>query len=252
MKGLTCLALFVLVLATTVAQAGTMTLNVDSAPNVYGSSDWAPWWTAAKTDVVDGTFTNMRTGTYPGTTTMDPLDEIVYSTGDLGKRLHWIYWVPGQTTALLDGLFEVKWVIDWGGSEWILEGGGWAADGASVGWEQPTNWEDYTGTTGTTGVIGSLGFAWWATDNDALPYSTGGDDDDETDAADIAALRDDVFLAQTHATGYVRMRDNVNSDWQVSSLRVDIVHPVPVPQAAWLGLVMMVGLAGYRRMRRRS
>ena len=44
-------------------------LYVDSAPNVYGSPDWAPWWDAAKADVAAGTFTNLRTGTYPGTNT---------------------------------------------------------------------------------------------------------------------------------------------------------------------------------------
>jgi len=36
---------------------------------------------------------------------------IVYSTMDLGQRLHWIYWLPGETIASLDGRFEVKWTI---------------------------------------------------------------------------------------------------------------------------------------------
>ena len=71
-----------------------VSLYVDSAPNVYGSPNWAPWWTDTKDDVAAGTFTNMRTGTFPGSTMADPYDEIVYSTMDLGKRLHWIYWLP--------------------------------------------------------------------------------------------------------------------------------------------------------------
>ena len=142
MRSLTCWTFLVLILAASTVQAGTVTLNVDSAPNVYGSPAWAPWWTAAKADVVDGTFTNMRTGTYPGTTDMDPLDEIVYSTGDKGKRVHWIYWIPGETVADMAGLFEVKWVIDWGGDNWTYDGGGWAADGPTVGWTEPASWED--------------------------------------------------------------------------------------------------------------
>ena len=166
-KLLVVLSAIVLIFSFSVT-SNAVPLYVDSAPNVYGSPNWAPWWAATKTDVVAGTFTNMRTGTFPGTTTIDPYDEIVYSTMDLGKRLHWTYWLPGETVAGLDGLFEVKWSIDWGGSNWTLEGGGWAVDGPAVGWSQPNNWEDYSG-----GVIGSLGFAWWSTDNDALPLDTG-------------------------------------------------------------------------------
>ena len=144
------------ILVTAGTALADVNLYVDSAPNVYGSPDWAPWWTATKADVVADTFTNMRTGTHPGTLNVDPYDEIVYSTLDLGKRLHWIYWLPDTTIAELSaapGLFEVKWVIDWGGDAWTYEGG-WAADGPSVGWSQPGSWEDYAG-----GVIGSLGFA---------------------------------------------------------------------------------------------
>ncbi len=232
--------LFVTMFLSAQAQA-SVELYVDSAPNAYGSPDWAPWWTTAKTDVVAGSFSNMRTGTYPGTTIMDPYDEIVYSTMDLGKRLHWIYWIPGETVASLEGRFEVKWTIDWAGDDWTYDGGGWAADGPEVGWSQPANWEDYNG-----GVIGSLGFAWWSTDNDAPPLDTGGNPYDEVDQDDIDALRDIVFGAQTFALGQVRIRDTVNSDWTTSSLQVDMV-PEPVSLIVW----SLLGVGGYVVARRR-
>jgi len=202
-----------------VLQTSALELYVDSAPNVYGSPNWTPWWTQAKADVVGGSFVNLRTGTYPGSLRIDPYDEIVYSTGDLGKRLHWIYWLPGETTASLNGRFEVKWVIDWGGDDWTYDwnANDWTPDSPTAGWVQPASWENYNG-----GVIGSFGFAWWATDDDALPHSTNANPYDETNQADIDALRCLVFGNQTYALGMVRVRDTVNDPWQTYSLRVTV------------------------------
>jgi hypothetical protein len=202
-----------------------VSLNVDSAPNVYGSAVWGPWWNQAKMDVTSGTFINMRTGHFPGTEYADPYDEIVYSTMDLGKRLHWIYWLPGKTTAELEGLFEVKWVIDWGGIDYTYEGGGWAIDGPEIGWSQPTRWEDYS-NNGISGVIGNLGFAWWATDNDAVPLDGDGNPYNEVDQADIDALRQIVFDYQTYALGMVRYRASESDPWQITSLKVFITEVV--------------------------
>lgn len=223
------------------SHATTVELYVDSAPNVYGSSSWNDWWIATKADVAAGNFTNLRTGTYPDSLLIDPYDEIVYSTMDLGKRLHWIYWLPNESVANLNNRFQVKWVIDWGGENWTYEGNDWALDGPEVGWSQPTKWEDYSG-----GVIGSLGFAWWAYDDAALPYDSNGNPYDETDQADIDALREEVLQYQTFAEGFVRIRADENSPWEVCSLRVNVV-----PDTASSVVLAGLGIAGLACFSRR-
>lgn len=202
--------------------SSAVTFRVDSAPNIYGSPDWAPWWAQAISDVADANFENMRSATYPNTFYCDPYDEIVYSTGDGGRRVHWIYRIDNETVFDLSGRFEVKWVIDWGGTHYTYANGGWADDGPEVGWSEPSSWEDNNG-----GVTGSLGFAWWSTDNDAYPYDTDGNPYNETDQADIDALRDNVFSAQTYLRGMVRYKDTIYSDWETTSIELDIVGSMP-------------------------
>ena len=243
MRRLTICLAFVGILALAVAPVQAA-LYVDSAPNVYGSSNWAPWWDQAKADVSAGTFVNMRTGTFPGSLTMDPYDEIVYSTGDLGKRLHWIYWLPGETVANLDAgnNFEVKWVIDWAGTDWTTdETGAWTVDGPEAGWSEPSNWTDYNG-----GVIGSLGFAWWAADDDALPMSTDTNAYNETNQDDIDALRETILTVQTHATGMIRYRVDENSPWQYETLRLEMV-PEATTLVVWTVLAGLGATLAWRR-----
>ena len=198
-------------------------LVVDTAPNVYGSPDWAPWWAAAKDDVVAATFENMRSGMYPGTTTTDPYEEIVYSTGDLGKRLHWIYWMPGETVAGLEERFEVKWSVDWDGIVWTEKNGVWQHDAPEKGWEVPVHWEDYDDGQGTIGVIGSVGFAWWATDDEAEPYDTDGNPYNETDQADIDMLAMRAYQLHTFSHGQARIRADASAPWEYTTILVDVI-----------------------------
>lgn len=116
---LTCLA--VVFCFGTVRGTTLVYLYVDTAPNAYGSPDWLPWWSNAKSSVVGGSFVNMQNGPVPGKLLMRPTDEIVYSTMDLGKRLHWIYWIPGRTVSSMEGLFQVKCVVDWDDTYYTCE-----------------------------------------------------------------------------------------------------------------------------------
>ena len=227
-------------------QATTVQLYVDSAPNIYGSPNWASWWTQAKADVVGGTFVNLRTGTYPNFLRIDPYDEIVYSTGNLGKRLHWIYWLPGETVAGLNGRFQVKWVVDWAGSAWTYDwtSYNWAPDSPTAGWVQPGSWTNYN-SGDNIGVIGTLGFAWWATDDDALPHSTDANPYNETDQADIDALRSLVFNNQTYALGLVRYRNTMDDPWQYKTLKVTL------PEGGMTLGLLGIALTGLGLLRRR-
>lgn len=232
------------------AAAGSVELYVDSAPNVYGSPDWAGWWENTKEDVVAGTFTNMRSSIAPaGEGYVDPYDMIVRSTGDLGRRLHWIYWIPGETTSSLQGRFEVKMAFDWDGTSYTYDwanGGSLVEDDPSLGWSQPGSWEnhDADGDGTVDGVIGSFGHAWWASDDDSAPFNTDGNAYNETDQADVDALRELVLQEQTFVRGLVRYREHLQGEWDEMALELQII---PLPPAAWLGLAGLAGVAVARR-----
>ncbi|GIV17077.1 MAG: hypothetical protein KatS3mg022_2512 [Armatimonadota bacterium] len=225
------------------AYAGTINaqLYADTAPNVYGSSNWAPWWTATKADVAADTFVNMRSGAHPGTTYFEPEEEIVYSTMDLGKRLHWIYWVPGKTTTELQQCnFQVNWMVDWEGVNYVYNWNNYDLEVANLvggiptnGWIQPSSWIDYDKDNdgNPDGVIGTFGFAWWATDDEAPPYDSNGKWWDEVNTDDVAALAAQVRQYQTHATGYIRW--DCGQGWEYNLLQLNVV-PEPGTMVLWL------------------
>jgi len=232
---LTVLVLFTLV---GFASAGTITasLYADTAPNAYGSPNWGPWWTAAKADVAAGTFVNMRSGKHPGTTYFEPEEEIVYSTMDLGKRLHWIYWVPGKTINDLQTCnFQVNWMVDWEGVDRVYDWDNYKLVPANLeggkptnGWIQPSSWIEYNG-----GVIGTFGFAWWAYDNLAPPNNSNQNPFDEVNEDDVNALAAQIRRAQTHAIGYIRWKCDGDPDWNYTILPLNVV-PEPGTMLLWL------------------
>ena len=243
----------VLVLGVALVMAGqapgaTVYLYADTAPNVYGSPDWDPWWSATKSDVVSGTFVNMRSGRYPGHDWMDPYEEIVYSTMDLGHRLHWIYWIPGESMSSLADRFQVRWVVDWDGVSYTYDLTTYSLIEATPdnGWVTPAHWEDYDDGT-HQGVIGTFGFAWWAYDDLADPLSTDLNPYNEVDMADVDALRAEVFRFQTFALGQARIRENATSDWVVVNRNIQVV---PEPATIFLVGSGLLGLAARGRNRR--
>jgi len=223
------------------AQAISVSLYADTAPNVYGSPNWASWWSNTQADVADGNgFVNMHSSTLnPGTLLLDPYDFIVYSTGDLGRRLHFIYWVPGETVSSLTAIgFQTNMAYDWEGAP---DSYGWAAPSAA-------NWGDYdsNGDSIIDGVVGTFGDALWATDDDALPHDTDGDPSNETNQADIDAMWAIVLASQTYETGMVRYLDQ--GSYQEVDLTLDVVpEPISMVMLGCLG----AGMAAARRLRRK-
>lgn len=227
------------------AMAASLNFYVDSAPNMYGSPSWAGWYDAAKADVTAGTFQNMRSGFFPGTLYADPLDMIVYSTGDLGKRLHWLYWLPGDRSAISEGRFQTRMIVEWDGVEYSMNAdGSWAVLTPDNNWRAPSSsvWESTA-----DGIFGSFGMAWWAADNDAAPFSTKGNSYDETDAADIQALRSEVFQYQNHVRGEIRYMESPTAGWEIESLQV---NTIPEPSTFVLLGFGVCGIAAVRLRRR--
>ena len=164
MKKILCIlstVIGMLFLFSNTATATAIGIYVDSAPNVYGSPDYAAWLANTKTGVSSGSFVNMSNGINPaniGTTNFEIEDEVVYSFGDLGKRLTWGYYIEGETTETLAGRLQIR-LENW----WDGEYSDFYADYYGSSWLTPTKWENYDadGDGTADGVFGLAGMALW-------------------------------------------------------------------------------------------
>jgi len=213
--------LFILLTLTGSAFAFTVNLYVDAAPNVYGSPYYQPWQDATFAAVANGSFVNMSNGVNPdnvGTTNFQIKDEVVYSFGDLGSRLTWIYWIPNATiNELISSSFQISLTNIWDGESMDFYDYYYGST-----WMQPSKWVEYE-----SGVIGTAGMAWWG----AYGVNT-----TEALIADISswklAAEDWIFTAKVDGAEY-----------SITSQRA----PTPEPGTFILAGLGLLGLVCFRR-----
>jgi hypothetical protein len=212
------LAIFALLCSVNIASAESISLYVDSAPNKYGSPSYPTWESNAFSAATAGTFVNMANSFNPsnvGTTNFDIKDVVVYSFGDLGRRLHFVYWIPETTIAALTAKnFQVSLFYNWDGATYDFYNEYYGNT-----WLTPSSWQEYNG-----GVIGSAGFAWWGAYGTSTP---------EALAADLAAWDG----PQGNITFYAK------TDSDQSSITAN--HSVPEAASLLLlglGLITIVGV----------
>ena len=205
--------------------ASSTSLYVDSAPNMYGSPDYVPWWENVKSSVAAGTFVNMVNSSNAdnrGTTNFAIKDLVVYSFGDLGRRMHFIYWLPGTTISELTNQ-GLQVALDYQWDDLTYD---FYEEYYDERWLTPTSWEEYNG-----GVIGTAGFAWIGA------YDI---DTEEALAADLAELA-------THQ-GDLAFHLNLGEERTITAYHH---NPVPEPTTILLvgsGIASLLGL----RLRRRQ
>lgn len=219
-----------LLIAGTMAQAMNVNFYIDTAPNA--SAAYAAWKTDAYAAAAAGTYVNMRSGAHPGTNLFDPLESIVYSTGDLGHFVQWVFWIPDKTVTDLTGNIQYRYTYNWDGTE------------ATTTWRTTVPSMINYGT----GVVGTFGCANWAVDDSAAPFDTGGTPYDETDAADIATVAAQMVACNGYSAAELQVRDSSESAWQSQTLTGYVATPEPTSIMALL--VGIGSIAGYRRFRK--
>ncbi|MCE5323156.1 PEP-CTERM sorting domain-containing protein [bacterium] len=233
----------VLLLATAaVAQAMDVNLYIDTGPDGWNSTLFSAWTPSAFAAAADGTYVNMGGGAHPGTTIFEAQEAIVFSTGDNGSMLLWTFWLPGKTAAEMAGNIQYRYKYDWEGVDYTTD---WST--LTAGTSFPA-WGDYTNSSSVSGVVGTIGCSWWANDDYAEPYDTGGTIYDETDAADVAALAQEMVTYQTYFGVDIQVREDENSAWETATLNGQLA--VPEPTSIMAILFGLGGIAGYRRFRK--
>lgn len=156
-------------------------LYVDAAPHIYLSSDYGAWEDYAFLAAAAGSFRNMGHSANPfniDTTHFEIEDEVVYNIENLedsGKRLTFIYWIPGHTVEDLTGRFSVALFNTWDCD--LLD---FYDCYYGETWLEPTEWKNYDhdGDGLIDGVIGTAGTAWRGA------YGTDNQDDLDADLAE--------------------------------------------------------------------
>lgn len=231
-----------LLVTTAVAQAVDVHMYIDTGPDGWNATRFAAWTPGAFAAAADGTYVNMSGGAHPGTTIFEAPEAIVFSTGDNGSMLLWTFWIPGKTIAQLSGNIQYRYDYDWEG------------DGYSTSWSTLTagtsfpSWKEYTNSSNISGVVGTIGCSWWANDNYASPLDTGGTKYDETDAADVAALAQEMITYQTYFGADIQVREDASSPWEMTSVYGQLA--VPEPTSIMALLAGLGGIVGYRRFRK--
>ena len=227
MKSIRILVLAVCMLIGSLSAAQAVSLYVDSAPDAYNSpDDYDEWWDNAKLTLFNNAFINMRNSVNPtntGTKNFEIQDAVLYDFDDYGRRLHFVYWLPGATVASLAGNFEISIEYVWDGetSDYFDENDEYD----SQIWLEPTKWEVYNG-----GVIGSAGFSLWGAYGVDTPSAL---------AADIAEWEKSLGNVTIHTS----------LDGEISSLTA-YHQPVPEPSTIILLAAGLGGLAIWRKKRK--
>ncbi|MBW1646176.1 MAG: PEP-CTERM sorting domain-containing protein [Deltaproteobacteria bacterium] len=242
MKRKICLIIFAALVSVFLLSSVSLAVEiyVDAAPNVYGSPDYDSWQDTAYAAVAAGTFTNMANGVNPdniGTTDFEIQDEVVYSFGDLGKRLSWIYWVPGETVENLEAgdRFQISLVNVWDGESWDFYDYYYGST-----WLTPSHWQNYdsNGDGNNDGVIGVAGMAWWG----AYGYSS-----DTPEAR--AALADDMKEWGSVSESWIFTAKLDGEEVSITSHRDAVV---PEPTTIMLLSLGLLGFLGIKAGRKKS